>query len=197
MNKAVVTDPRLYQWIDLGILSEPCITLPDTCGPEGAAVSVWVKIHSCPSGYGLMSSLRYSGKTGFLFFCNGPKIRYVFIAVWITFEDSLLPPANEVCQGYVSTGACLSTGGHVWLGVHAWWGGMCGREACVAGGMCGRRCTWQASMHGKGHVWHTSPWQILRDMVNKRRYASYWNAFLFTSRSSLCGGCTTNDLNLN
>ena len=144
MSKAVVTDPRLYQWIDLGILSEPCITLSDTCGPEGAAVSIWVKIHSCPSGYGLMSSLRYPGKTGFLFFCNGPKIRYVFIAVWITFEESLLPPTNEVCQGYVFTGACLSTGGHVWLRGHAWWG------TCVVG-----RCTWQASMHGKGHVWNS------------------------------------------
>ena len=28
---------------------------------------------------------------------------------------SLLPPANEVCEGYVFTGVCLSTG----------WGGVC------------------------------------------------------------------------
>ena len=34
-----------------------------------------------------------------------------------------LPPANEVCEGYVFTGVCLST-----------WGGMCG---CSRGGMCG------------------------------------------------------------
>ena len=26
---------------------------------------------------------------------------------------------------------------------------------------------------------HTSPWLILRDTVNKRGYASHWNAFLF------------------
>ena len=33
----------------------------------------------------------------------------------------LLPPANEVCEGYVFTGVCLSTtGGHAWL----LWGGM-------------------------------------------------------------------------
>ena len=41
----------------------------------------------------------------------------------------LLPPANEVCEGYVFTGVCLSTGGG-----RAWWqGGMRGA------GMCGIR----------------------------------------------------------
>ena len=29
----------------------------------------------------------------------------------------LLPPANEVCEGYVFTGVCLSTGGSAWGGV--------------------------------------------------------------------------------
>ena len=44
----------------------------------------------------------------------------------------LLPPANEVCEGYVFTGVCLSTGGHAWH---------------VAGGMHGRGHAWQ-----EGHV---------------------------------------------
>ena len=50
----------------------------------------------------------------------------------------LLPPANEVCEGYVFTGVCLSTRGacmvapgggmHGCSRGHAWllWGGMCG-----------------------------------------------------------------------
>ena len=46
----------------------------------------------------------------------------------------LLPPPNKVCEGYVFTGVCLSTGG----GMHGW-----GGEACMAGG---------ASMAG-GHAW--------------------------------------------
>ena len=90
----MVTDPALYQWIDLGVLSEACIILPDTCGPVGAAVSVWVKIHSCPNGDGLMSSMEYSssGRTGFLFFCNGASIRYViadckFLKYLASFSD--------------------------------------------------------------------------------------------------------------
>ena len=31
------------------------------------------------------------------------------VADWL-FEEPLLPPANEVCEGYVFTGVCLSTG---------------------------------------------------------------------------------------
>ena len=69
----------------------------------------------------------------------------------------LLPPANEVCEGNVFTGVCLSTEQHAWQGAcvargrRAWQVG-----ACVAGGMRGRR---------DGHC--------------SRRYASYWNAFLY------------------
>ena len=62
--------------------------------------------------------------------------------------------------GMHGRGACMA-GGHVWQG------------ACMAGGMCGR-----------GHAWHThTPHQILRDTVIRSmsgRYASYWNAFLFS-----------------
>ena len=52
---------------------------------------------------------------------------------------TLLPPANEVCEGYVFTGVCLSTGGR---------SGVCGCQgACmVAGG-----CVWlQEGVHGCG-----------------------------------------------
>ena len=85
----------------------------------------------------------------------------------------LLLPANEVCEGYVFTGVCLSTGGacvvaggcvvalggHVWLlWGHAWllwgamhgcsWGGMPGCSGGVHG--CSGVCTWllQGGMHG-------------------------------------------------
>ena len=39
---------------------------------------------------------------------------------WL-FGMTFLPPANEVCEGYVFTGVCLSTGGgRVWQGgMHA------------------------------------------------------------------------------
>ena len=85
---------------------------------------------------------------------------------------SLLPAANEVCEGYVFTGVCLSTGvgcawymvgGHAWQGGCAWQrgmhgGGMHGWGAYMAGGMCGRGHAWQGAcmaggMHGRGHVW--------------------------------------------
>ena len=57
----------------------------------------------------------------------------------------MLPPANEVCEGYVFTGVCLSTGGACMVahrgGVHGCLGGMCG-------------CSWGACVVAPGgHVW--------------------------------------------
>ena len=56
--------------------------------------------------------------------------------------DLLLPPANEVCEGFVFTAVCLSTGGG-----HTWQGGVMGipgrQGACIAGEMA----TAVGSMH--------------------------------------------------
>ena len=61
-----------------------------------------------------------------------------------------LPPANEVCEGYVFTGVCLSTGGVHGRGC-AWPG------ACVIGGACVvGACMVVGGMHGRGHVWQGS-----------------------------------------
>ena len=91
-----------------------------------------------------------------------------------------LPPANEVREGYVFTGVCLSTGACIAGGVHgrgcalwghAWHGGVCGRGGmngkgvCVAGdGVYGDG----GGMHGWGgmHATHAT-WLILRDTVNE------------------------------
>ena len=64
-------------------------------------------------------------------------------------RDLLLSPANEVCEGYVFTGVCLSTGG----GEHAWqwgcvWQGRGGWGACMDAWQGG--CAWQGGMHGRG-----------------------------------------------
>ena len=100
----------------------------------------------------------------------------------------LLPPANEVCEGYVFTRVCQSFcsqgGWHVWLlggmcgcsgGGHVLLlGGMCGcRGACVVAGGCA--CLlgghvwllWGACV-GYDEIWSMSGW-----------YTSYWNAFLY------------------
>ena len=88
----------------------------------------------------------------------------------------LLPPANEVCEGYVFTpvsvilftggdcivgGACMA-GGHVWwevgggggrvcmAGGHVWQGGMHGRGACMAEGVC---MVGDGGCMAGGHAW--------------------------------------------
>ena len=45
-----------------------------------------------------------------------------------------LPLANEVCEGYVFTGVCLSTG---WISVQ---GGLCFRGVCPGGSLSGGLC---------------------------------------------------------
>ena len=60
--------------------------------------------------------------------------------------------------GHVWWGTCM-VGGHVWQGV-CMAGGMCGNGACMS-------CTCPPSRHYE-----------IRSMSG--RYASYWNAFLFT-----------------
>ena len=52
------------QWVDLGIQTDACLVLPETCGPEGAAVVLWVKIHLCS---GIISS--FGDTTGFMIYC--------------------------------------------------------------------------------------------------------------------------------
>ena len=54
----------------------------------------------------------------------------------VLVRDTLSPPANEVCEGNVFTGLCLSTGGgRAWL----MWG------MCVQGVIRGKGgCVWQS-----------------------------------------------------
>ena len=98
-------------------------------------------------------------------------------------SNLLLPPANEVCEGYVFTRVCHS----VYRGsMHGW--------QCV----CGGGHAWQGGMHGRGHAWQGGSWQgaciaglcmaggmhgppstMGYGWSMRGQYTSYWNAFLF------------------
>ena len=94
------------------------------------------------------------------------------------------------CQG-----ACMAAGGHAWLpggvwlpGGHVWLsGGMCGcRGACMV--TRGHVWLWGACMVARGHAWLLGGvacigYDEIRSMSG--RYASYWNAFLFSLPSEL------------
>ena len=69
VGNAVKTDKGLYQYVDLGDLSAACITIPDTCGPEGGSISLWFKLEPCDGNMGLISSVATFG-TGFSLSCN-------------------------------------------------------------------------------------------------------------------------------
>ena len=99
---------------------------------------------------------------------NVPVSKYSSKEIWKRQRDiqgtsTLLPPANEVCEGYVFTGVCLSTGeGRAWLpGGHVWLPrGMCGcwqGEHVWLPGACvvDRVCVWLlgAYMVAGEHTW--------------------------------------------
>ena len=43
VHGAIDMNQTKKQWVDLGVLQEPCLTRPETSGAAGGAVSVWVK----------------------------------------------------------------------------------------------------------------------------------------------------------
>ena len=108
-----------------------------------------------------------------------------------------LPPANVVCEGYVFTGVCLSTGG-------AWsWGGSWSR-GCLVGGVHGPWGAWSGGARfwgvpglrgvcSQGGAWSRGCLLLGGGLVETPpdgyccgRYASYWNAFLFGNSHIIC-----------
>ena len=61
-----------HDWVDLGNLTVACLTVPDTCGPDGATFSAWIKLdmNNCPHNAGIISSYS-SYKTAFTIDCQG------------------------------------------------------------------------------------------------------------------------------
>ena len=119
------------------------------------------------------------------------KVMFLHLSVSHSVNRGGAPPINEVCEGYVFTPVCQSfcsqgVGACVAGGVHGrghmWQGDMCGR-----GAMCGRGHVWQGchvwwgAMCGRGCACPPPPTHTTRYGWSMReRYASYWNAFLFS-----------------
>ena len=61
VNNAISTDNTHKQWVNLGNLSIACLTVPETCGSTGGALSAWIKIGDVDySQSGIISSYDYS-----------------------------------------------------------------------------------------------------------------------------------------
>ena len=108
------------------------------------------------------------------------------------FTPCYLPPANKVCEGYVFTGVCLSSGGG---GSRSLSRGSPSRGSpsggslsgvSVQGGLC-QGVSVQGGLCSGVSLSRETP-----RTVTGGRYASYWNAFLFTLFCcSICPGCIT------
>ena len=59
------------EWIDLGSHREACMTIPETCGSEGGAVSLWMNTSECVSdGYGSFITTKTYGAGFSILFIN-------------------------------------------------------------------------------------------------------------------------------
>ena len=73
VNNALIVDRTKNQWVDLGIHTEACMTRPETCGAEGGAISLWIRVIDCPNIGGLVSSL-VDSRTRFCVYCDANSI---------------------------------------------------------------------------------------------------------------------------
>ena len=106
-------------------------------------------------------------------------------------------PANEVCEGYVFTGVCLFTGGSQYLSS----GGVCARGFLSRGSLSRGVSVQGVSVQGEGSLClggrvsiqgglcpGRTQWTETAPRTEKSgRYASYWNAFLFTLQRPIFG----------
>ena len=146
--------------------------------------------------------------TGYLF--GGPilsvYIRYETISfvllwrkpAWFAFDifahrNTFLPPANEVCEGYVFAGVCLSTGGCLPLVPE---GGVCHTPHPGQMPPLADTPPWVDNPSGQTpplavHAGIHTPWAMHAGIhprpvhagirSTSRRYTSHWNAFLLSA----------------
>ena len=126
-----------------------------------------VKANNCLKGWQCALQVRFN---------NRHFVAAFLISVLVNvYQLVLLPPANEVCEGYVLQVCVCPQGGVRGCGGRAWlWGG----HACLRG-VCGCR----------GHAWLRGACLVarrgvcvgydeIRSMIGQ--YASYWIAFLLS-----------------
>ena len=89
-----------------------------------------------------------------------------------------LPPANEVCEGYVFTRVCNSVQGGACLGPGPGW-----RLRRLARGCQGPRPRGEGPGHTQGVGWVYPSRPPSRRLLLR---ASYWNAFLFAPYLCTC-----------
>ena len=72
INDAISLNHTRSQWVDLGILTEACITRPETCGALGGAVAFWMRIdYNVEEGEyrGIISSADSDEDQKFIIYC--------------------------------------------------------------------------------------------------------------------------------
>ena len=70
-----MTNLTNQEWVTLGDLSDVAsLTIPNSCGSAGAALSVWIRIPECPRYSGIITT-QDGAREGFCILCNNDQIR--------------------------------------------------------------------------------------------------------------------------
>ena len=76
-----MTNLTNQEWVTLGDLSNvACLTIPNSCGSAGAALSLWIRILDCPRYSGIITT-QYRIREGFCILCNNDQIRWDLISL--------------------------------------------------------------------------------------------------------------------
>ena len=114
----------------------------------------------------------------------------------VYFENSLLPPANKVWAKVIFSQVCVIPsvhGGGVCLqgvsikgDLHLW--GSASRGSAYMGGLHGGRSASRGGSASRGELDRPLPFRCYGILSTSGRYASCWNAFLYSKYSNLVFG---------
>ena len=68
------TDLALSQSLELGNLSQACITIPESCGTQGGTVGLWAKVIDCQYQGGIINSFNLE-RTSFSILCTSSTLQ--------------------------------------------------------------------------------------------------------------------------
>ena len=71
------TNRSRAQWIDLGIHTEACMTVPDTCGTSRGAISVWYRVTYCNHLGSIVTTIQNHTPGGSAIYCTTQHVMLV------------------------------------------------------------------------------------------------------------------------
>ncbi len=98
VGRALTLNRTLRQWVDLGDVSGwTCLTRPTTCPEPEASLGMWLNLHDCSGGNGVLTSIS-NAEDGIAVRGQGTRLRSEWRVLALCFEHKLRGRvASDVC----------------------------------------------------------------------------------------------------